>query len=295
MRHPLILGLVVGSCFSGYAGAAEIGARATAGAQLAMGNKPRCKENSDRKCIPADVVTYAPLNLRIGRWDMDGTTREFEPTQFTIGINPDMTVYAMGATTRSTITASLGGGDSGFEWTLGGIWRVGGRLSLGRDKSGGPFARIGVDAFMGGNSDYYHSHLEAPRFELGYQLIKTDALFLEVLGRGGLMLTGRRRLFERTRDIGFNLDAGGLLTLQMPYFRVHVDVVRIYEDDHAPKSPIDRGQLDVCGMLSSLALCLTASADRGEIFSAGRAVDTRGDFIGGMLAVTDASISRLEF
>src|SRR5690606_15176189 len=65
MRHPLILGLVVGSCFSGYAGAAEIGARATAGAQLAMGNKPRCKENSDRKCIPADVVTYAPLNLRI--------------------------------------------------------------------------------------------------------------------------------------------------------------------------------------------------------------------------------------
>jgi hypothetical protein len=295
MRHRLTVGLFVSLCTASAASAAEVAAEAMAGAKLAIAKKPSCKEDSERDCIPADVVTYAPFDLRIGRWDLDGTTREFEPTQFTVGINPDMTIHALGATTRSTITASLGGGDSGFEWTLGGIWRFGGRLSLGQGKHGGPFARIGVDAYMGGNSDYYRSHLELPRFELGYQLIKTNSLFLEAAGRGGLMLTGRRRIFDRTRDIGFSLDAGGMLTLQMPFLRLHVDVVRIYEDDHAPESPIDRGQLDVCGILSQLALCLTASADRGEIFANGQDVDTRGDFIGGKLAFTNAEIARMEF
>ena len=260
-----------------------------------MGKTPSCKDDPNRKCIPADVVTYAPFDLRVGRWDLEGTTRNFEPTQFTVGINPDVTVHAMGATTRSTITASLGGGNSGFEWTLGGIWRFGGRVSLDQGKSGGPFARIGVDAYMGGNSDYYHSHLELPRFELGYQLIKTNALFLEAAARGGLMLTGRRRIFDRTRDIGFSLDAGGMLTLQMPFLRLHVDVVRIYEDDHAPETPIDRAELGVCGLFAPLALCLTASADRGEIFSNGQPVDTRGDFVGGKLTVTDADIAKMEF
>lgn len=272
---------------------AQVAAEAGASAKVAVGEQPDCKKDPKRNCIPADVVTYAPFSLRVGRWDLNGVSRDYEPTQFTVGINPDVTAQAMGATTRTIIKAQLGGGNSGFEWDLGGIWMFGGRLSVGQGRHGGPFARLGLDANLGGNSDYYHSHLELPRFELGYQFIKTDSLFVEAAGRGGLTLVGRRRIFDDTRDIGFSLDAGGFLTLQMQSLRANVDLLRIYEDEHAPKTPIDRGQLDLCGLLGGLALCFTASVDRSDMTLNGQTTDTRADFIGGKLEFTDARITRM--
>lgn len=153
------------------------------------------------------------------------------------------------------------------------------------------FARIGLDTHVGGNSDYYQSHLSLPRFELGYQLIKIDKIFLEAAGRTGLTLAGRHEvLLDRTRDLGFSLEAGGTATLQMNFLRIYVDAVRIYERAHRPKTPVDRGQLDLCGPVSRFPLCLTASAYRGDVLSYGERVGTKADFIGGKLQVIDAQI-----
>ncbi len=267
----------------------QIEAKASATVKVGSDKHP-CGGKEQRECIPADIAVYAPLELRAGRWDLNGVDRDYDPTEFTVGVSPDITIQAGGATSRSRITASLGGGNSGFAGELGGIWMFGGRLSMGRGEVGGGFARMGVDASLGGNADFYHSHLELPRFELGYQLIESENLFLELAGRGGLLLTGRHRVFDRTRDIGFSLDGGGFLTLQMEFIRVQIDAVRIYESKHAPKTPIDRGQADVCALLGGLAICLTASTDRAEILSEGETLATRGAFLGAKIAATDARI-----
>jgi hypothetical protein len=263
-------------------------------AKVKVGKTPNaCDDEGD--CVAVDVARYAPFDLRVGRWNLEGTSRTFSPTQFTVGVNPDMTIHARGATSRSRIQANAGGGNSGFEGNLGGIWTFGGRLSFGQGEHGGLFGRGGIDAYLGGNSDFYHSHLELPRFELGYQLLKTGSLFIEAAGRGGLVLTGRHRVFDRTRDIGVSMSAGGYLTVQLDYFRVQLDAARIFEGAHAPKTPIDRGQADVCGLLGHLAVCISASSDRGEISSDGEDVATHADFIGLRIAGTDASITRYRF
>ncbi len=267
-----------------------------AGAKVAVGDtRGSCKTDPMKKCVPADVAVYAPFDLRLGRWTLEGVQRDYDPLQFTVGINPDVTVHAYGLTTRTILTANIGGGNSGLEWNLGGIWMFGGRLSIGQAQDGGMFARIGLDTHLGGNSDYYQSHLSLPRFELGYQLIKTNHMFLEAAGRTGLTLTGRHEVLDRTRDLGFSLEAGGTVTLQMRFLRLYVDAVRIYEKEHRPETPVDRGQLDLCGLLSRLSLCLTASANRAEVSSYGDTYDTKADFIGAKLQATDAQIIHDEF
>lgn len=267
-----------------------------AGAKVAIGDASgSCKTDPRKKCVPADVAVYAPFDLRLGRWTLEGVQRDFDPLQFTVGFNPDVTVYAYGVTTRTILTANIGGGNSGLEWNLGGIWMFGGRLSLGQAQEGGVFGRVGLDTHLGGNSDYYQSHLTLPRFELGYQLIKAHSIFLEAAGRTGLTLAGRHEVLDRTRDLGFSLEAGGTVTLQLNFLRLYVDAVRVYEKGHQPETPVDRGQLDLCGLLSRVSLCLTAAAYRGEVSSYGDAYETRADFLGGKLQFTDARIVHDEF
>ena len=272
---------------------AQVAAEAAAGAKVAVGGS--CGTDPNKKCVPADVVVYAPFDIRVGRWDLEGPNREYDPLQATLGINPDITVHAMGLTSRTIIIANLGGGNSGFEWNIGGIWMFGGRLSFGQGKEGGLFARIGLDTHLGGNSDYYMSHLSLPRFELGYQLIKTDKMFLELAGRTGLTLTGRHEVLDRTRDLGFSYEGGGTATLQMKFLRLYVDAVRIFEEKNRPETPVDRAQADLCGILKRFSLCFTASANRGDVWTNGRAEETHADFIGGKLQATEAQIMRDEF
>lgn len=291
-----VFGVLACAAVSWVATPAHAQVKMDAGAQVAVGDTSgNCQSDPTKKCVPADVVVYAPFDLRLGRWTLEGVQRDYDPLQFTVGINPDVTVHAYGLTTRTIITANLGGGNAGFEWNLGGIWMFGGRLSIGQGKEGGMFARIGLDTHLGGNSDYYMSHLSLPRFELGYQLIKIDNMFLEAAGRTGLTLTGRHEVLDRTRDLGFSLEAGGTVTLQMKFLRLYVDAVRIYEEDNAPGSPVDRGQLDLCGLLSRFSLCFTASANRAEVRSYGDDYDTKADFIGAKLQATDAQIVHTDF
>lgn len=292
----VVSSVLVGAAVAWVAPPANAQVAVDAGAKVAVGDASgSCKTNPNKKCVPADVAVYAPFDLRIGRWTLEGVQRDYDPLQFTVGINPDVTVHAYGVTTRTILTANLGGGNSGFEWNLGGVWMFGGRLSIGQAQDGGMFARIGLDTHLGGNSDYYQSHLSLPRFDLGYQLIKADHIFLEAAGRTGLTLAGRHEVLDRTRDLGFSLEAGGTLTLQMKFLRLYVDAVRIYEKEHAPETPVDRGQLDLCGLLSRFSLCLTASAYRAEVRSYGETYDTKADFIGAKLQATDAQIVHDEF
>ena len=79
-----------------------------AGAKVAVGDTSgSCKTDPTKKCIPADVVVYAPFDLRLGRWTLEGVQRDYDPLQFTVGINPDVTVHAYGLTTRTIITAMV--------------------------------------------------------------------------------------------------------------------------------------------------------------------------------------------
>jgi hypothetical protein len=81
----------------------------------------------------------------------------------------------------------------------------------------------------------------------------------------------------------------------MKFLRLYVDAVRIYEEKSRPKTPVDRAQADLCGLLSRFSLCFTASANRADVWTNGRAEETRADFIGGKLQATEAQIMRDEF
>jgi hypothetical protein len=240
-----------------------------------------------RECERAAAV-FTPFVLRVGTWGLRGTTRDYDPTTVTVGIEPDLTMRIGHATVRNRVNAHIGGGESGFEWDVGGVWMLGGRLS---SASGAPFARVGIDTGFAGNSDFYHSHFEAPRFELGYQLLRIDDVFLEVAARGGLMLAGRHRVFDRTRDIGTSLDAGGLLTLQLSFMRLQAEALRIFEARNEPKTPLDRGQAQLCAILGRhLEFCANGSVDRAEVSTAAGGEETRASYLGLSLGVGEAGI-----
>lgn len=244
---------------------------------------PGC--SAERPCERGAAV-FAPFALRAGTWALKGTTRDFDPTTVTVGIAPDLTVRFGHATVRNQLSAHIGGGESGLEWDVGGAWMFGVRLGLG---NGAPFARAGIDTWFGGNSDFYHSHFEAPRFELGYQLLRVDDVFLEIGARGGLMLAGRHRVFDRTRDIGTSLDAGGFTTLQLSFLRLHAEGVRIFETRNEPKTPIDRGRAELCAILGQyVELCAMGSIDRGEVSSPGGGLETSASYLGLALGVGEA-------
>lgn len=250
------------------------------------GDLPFC--DSGEKC-ERGVAMFTPFGLRAGTWGLRGTTRDYDPTTLTVGIDPDLTLRVGRATLRNRLNAHIGGGESGFEWDLGGVWMLGGRLG---SANGAPFARVGIDTWFGGNSDFYHSHFEAPRFELGYQFLRVDDVFLEVAGRGGLMLAGRHRVFDRTRDIGTSFDAGGLLTLQLPFLRLHAEAVRVFENRNEPKTPLDRGSAELCAILAEhFELCATGSLDRGEVSSSDGGEATSASYLGLRLGVGEARIS----
>ena len=256
------------------------------GVEVASGDDtPDC--SAEQPCQRGAAV-FAPFALRAGTWGLSGTTRDFDPTTVAVGIAPDLTVRFGHATVRNQLNAHIGGGESGLEWDVGGAWMFGVRLGVGNSA---PFARVGIDTWFGGNSDFYHSHFEAPRFELGYQLLRVDDLFIEVGARGGLMLAGRHRVFDRTRDIGTSLDAGGFATLQLSFLRLHAEGVRIFETRNEPETPIDRGRADLCAILGQrLELCATGSIDRAEVSSSSGGLGTSASYLGLALGVGEARI-----
>jgi hypothetical protein len=260
-------------------------------ARVDVGKAEAACEDPALACVAVDQVIFAPFGLSLGRWDLQGATRDYDPTQLTVELNPDTVWHSRGLTTRSRISAGLGGGSSGFAWSAGGVWMFGGRLNLGRLEQSGPFARVGLGAESSGNSDLNFSHLELPRFELGYQLIQDDALFFELAGQSGLMLAGRHHVIDRTRDIGVSFNAGFMATLQTGFLRVHADVSRTYENERTPETAIDRGKADVCGLLGRVAVCLSGSLQRAEVWSNDQAVATGAGFIGGKLAIVAHQIT----
>ncbi len=290
MSIPLQASLSFALLLGVTAARAETGARAEGSlggaVELATGAADCDVENGCR----SGVAMFTPFALGAGTWGIEGTTRDYDPTSFTVGIAPDLTVYFGHGTFRHRLSAHLGGGESGFEWDLGGVWMFGGRLMSG---SSSPFARVGFDTWFGGNTDFYHSHFEAPRFEAGYQLLLVDDVFLELAGRGGLMLAGRHRVFDRTRDIGTSLDAGGYLTLQLSFLRLHAEAVRIFETRNAPETPLDRGQAELCAILAQhLEVCAKGSLDRGDVSSAAGGVETSASYLGLSLGLGAARIHR---
>jgi hypothetical protein len=290
MRIPLQVSLAAVSLLWVSRARAEVSARAegTLGGALEVATgEADC--DADVGC-KSGVAMFTPFALGAGTWGLEGTTREYDPTSFTVGIAPDLAVYFNHGTFRHRLNAHLGGGESGFKWDLGGVWMFGGRLMRG---GGSPFARVGFDTWFGGNADFYHSHFEAPRFEVGYQFFRVDDVFLEVAGRGGLMLAGRHRVFDRTRDIGTSLDAGGYVTLQLSFLRLHAEAVRIFETRNEPGTPLDRGQAELCAILAHhLEVCAKGALDRGEVSSAEGGVETSASYLGLSLGFGAARIHR---
>jgi hypothetical protein len=290
MAIRISLGIGAAALLASAAARAETGVKVegTVGAAVEVHQDDGWYCASDDPCERVAAV-FAPFGLRGGARALRGVTRDFDAGSVTVGIAPDVAERAGYTTWRRRLSAHLGGGQSGFEWDLGALLLAGGRLGAG---AGAPFARAGVDVWFSGNSDYYHSHFEAPRFEVGYQFLAADRVFFEIGGRGGLMLAGRHRVFDRTRDIGAAFDAGGFLTLQLSFLRLNAEALRIFETRNAPETALDRAHADLCAIFSSnLALCMTGSIDRGEVVSGGDAVEITASYLGFALSFGQARIT----
>jgi hypothetical protein len=167
-------------------------------------------------------------------------------------------------TGRATHSFVLGGGSGGFEGALEVAVALGVRAPF--TPSQGPFLRIGFAAGLGGNDVLYHSYLELPQGQAGYQYVAGPMVF-EIAAHGGPILTGRYNGGDgpERRTLGRSFEYGGHTALHLDPFAIHLDVTRFDPQRSGYDGPLDRARGDLCAYAGDFAACLDLSLFRGNV------------------------------
>jgi hypothetical protein len=170
-------------------------------------------------------------------------------------------VGSMGRT-RATFFGGLGGGSGGFEGALGGSSAIGLRLPVTDDQ--GPVARLGIDGFLMGNDTYYHSSLQFPQAQLGYQVLTRGEGVFEIGGTAAPVLDGRLDVgTDARRKLGGSLGVGGYASFQQSGFAGNLGWSRVFAQSD-PGTPVDWLTLDVCFAVG-IGVCFDARYMRGDV------------------------------
>jgi len=148
----------------------------------------------------------------------------------------------------------LGGGSAGFHGEIGALLRGGIRWPLGLDH--GPLLRGGIQLYVGGNDWLYHSLVELPHGQVGYQVLTEDVLF-ELGMQGGFSLLGHLAAGdEAERSLGQVPDWGAALALHVNPVRIDLWWRRFEPGAEGDASgPVDTARAQLCGTAWYLALC----------------------------------------
>ncbi|MEM1029830.1 MAG: hypothetical protein AAGN82_05735 [Myxococcota bacterium] len=171
-----------------------------------------------------------------------------------------------GLTVHRDVTGALGWGTADFVGEIGGVIRGGYRFDVG--PTHGPFGRGGVRGFLGGNDLWFHSHVEVPHAQLGYQWLD-DRTFFEVAFDGGLSALGH---FEAANDQErpLTLVPGWGAELVVHHRPIRLDVVwlRFQPPNFGPATgPLDRLDVNTCLTAWKLGLCNQFRFYRGDLAS----------------------------
>ncbi|MBX3196907.1 MAG: hypothetical protein KF894_02020 [Labilithrix sp.] len=162
-------------------------------------------------------------------------------------------------TLRSTGAGAIGGSRHGTE----GLWSsdlaLGALLPLGVGH--GPFARVGVRAYMFGNDNTWLSSFEAPAGSVGYQVMRGRWLF-EVAGRTGLIIDGRHTRYGdmqgfevlQRRRLGASAEWGGHVALGYGFAQLEGEYMRVAISDGID-TPLHVASLSACLRPSSVGVC----------------------------------------
>lgn len=176
------------------------------------------------------------------------------------------TVTQKGLTVHRDITAALGYGTSSLEGEVGGVVRGGYRFDVG--PTHGPFARGGVRGFIGGNDLWFHSHLEVPHAQLGYQLLD-ESTFFELAFDGGLSAVGHFQA-GTGGERPLTLVPGWGAELALHHRPVRLDVVwlRFQPREFGPATgALDRLDVTTCLTAWKLGFCNQLRLYRGDLAS----------------------------
>ncbi len=207
-------------------------------------------------------VTYGGVRGGAFLAESDGTTRRSH------GVSASTrslgTVTQDGLTVHRDITAALGYGSAGLVGEVGGVVRGGYRFALA--PTHGPFVRGGVRGFFGGNDIWFHSHLELPHAQLGYQLLSREIL-LEVAAAGGLSLLGHYQAGDGgERPLSLTPVWGSELALHHRPVRLDIAWLRFQPSAYGPaKGPLDRLDATICLSVWRLGLCNQLRYYRGNL------------------------------
>lgn len=166
------------------------------------------------------------------------------------------------ATIRLAHFAFIGGGTGGVEGGIGLAYAMGIITQVADDH--GPFGRIGGRAHLLGNDELYHSLVELPELQIGYQLLRRK-LHLELAGRAGAVLVGRYNPDDARRPLGKAFEWGGLASLRVDPVHFDMEWMRIEARASDPDSPVDVLSGSLCGAAFPLGICLDIRHFSGEV------------------------------
>lgn len=179
---------------------------------------------------------------------------------------------------------ALGGGTGGLEGSLGGFITAGARAPFGEHH--GPFARVGLGGELLGNSQFYFSHIDLPRGELGYVYDRGDYRF-EIGGRISPTLTGRFNTGDASRrELGSSFSWSPYLFSQGKYGRFEASFTRFETLQGVPGTPVNVARFATCNyMFGIFAICADGMYLTGDEDPKGAAAtSTRANaFYGGLL------------
>jgi hypothetical protein len=222
-------------------------------------------------------VNYGGLHAsatRIDGSDEPGDTRAlgFATRSFGYANRDWLTVHREGH-------GRLGGGTGGLEGEIAALLRGGLRVPLAPWH--GPILRGGVRLRIGGNNVIYHSQLELPHAQLGYQIL-TERTLLEVAAHGGPTLAGHFEAVRAERPLGLRPGLGAELALHHRPFRFDVSWLRWWPRTYGPaQGPLDRIEATTCLSAWKVGLCQELRVFVGELatvsgrrFTDARAIQT---------------------
>jgi hypothetical protein len=248
--------------------------------------EPACSRRCKKLDPDAQLsVFWEFLAVKVGSYDIRGSDADARTWGFLVALDPDVAVTSDYMTHRTTFYGALGGGSDGFEGHLSWRSRAGVRGYLCDDH--GPFLRAGFGLEFLGNNKLYRSGIELPYAEAGYQLLNQDVWF-ELGATGGLVLGGRYFTGDHAeRRIDTEPELGAQATLQLDYFRMHANVMRIFARQTGPGTPIDQASVELClNPLGALLACAHGAFHRGDVeLPDGSFRESTATYVGGTLGI----------
>ena len=167
---------------------------------------------------------------------------------------------------RVANTFALGGGQGGVEGHLGMAVAAVYRAPVAKDH--GPMTRLAAEGLVQASPALFHSLLEAPELQLGYQYLSPGKL-AEAGLKSGYVLAGYYRADDGNRPLGASFEWGAFANVNVDPFRLRGTLTRILAG--APSPALNVLEAEVCSRARPVVFCADTQVFFGETGDRSRA------------------------